>query len=68
MSRKLFLNVAGLILSTTVIGLILVPLTLVALPFVMVRPSMVTPLYTIASQKIMEQGAQVMIKSMRRGR
>lgn len=68
MSRKLFLNVAGLILSTTVIGLILVPLTLIALPFVMIRPSMVTPLYTIASQKIMEQGAQVMIKSMRRGR
>lgn len=68
MTRKTWINIFGLILSTTLVGLILTPLAIVATPVILIRPSIVTPLYYAVQERFMSAGTQMVMKGMRSGR
>jgi hypothetical protein len=68
MSRKTWINIFGLILSTTLVGLVLTPLAIVATPVIIIRPSLVTPLYHAIQERFMVGITQMMMKGIKLGR
>lgn len=68
MSRKTWINILGIILSTTIVGLVIIPVSILATPVILIRPSIVTPLYNTASERFMKAGTQMVMKGVRSGR
>jgi len=66
MTRKTYINLMGLVLGTTLVGLILVPLAFILLPAIMIYPKLGNSAWNRITEQFMKAGTQVMIKGIRR--
>lgn len=64
MDRKTYVNIMGMILGTTLTGLILLPAAIVMLPLVMINPRILDRPYNSATSRFFQHGTRIMMRAM----